>query len=170
MLIHQADAYLFKDELDKWCGKGYDYIGAPWYRPEKLNKSKLYQWFYTNLWQPRLVKKRKNGWLYNKVGNGGLSLRKIKTALTCLDLAPEELLDKYRNTKSPHFNEDVFWSIEAPNIVRNYRIPQWKEALHFAVEFKPELALKQLNNQLPFGCHAPLLNNPEFWSAYIPLS
>lgn len=29
MLIHQLDAYVFKDELEKWCNKGYDYIGAP---------------------------------------------------------------------------------------------------------------------------------------------
>lgn len=29
MLIHQLDAYVFKDELEKWCQKGYDYIGAP---------------------------------------------------------------------------------------------------------------------------------------------
>ena len=28
MLIYQLDAYVFKDELDYWCDKDYDYIGA----------------------------------------------------------------------------------------------------------------------------------------------
>lgn len=33
ILICQLDAYIFKDELTKWCEKGYDYIGAPWIIP-----------------------------------------------------------------------------------------------------------------------------------------
>ena len=27
MLIYQLDAYVFRDELDIWCSKGFDYIG-----------------------------------------------------------------------------------------------------------------------------------------------
>ena len=30
MLIYQLDAFVFRDELEYWCAKGYDYIGAPW--------------------------------------------------------------------------------------------------------------------------------------------
>jgi hypothetical protein len=30
VLIYQLDAWVFKDELQYWCGQGYDYIGAPW--------------------------------------------------------------------------------------------------------------------------------------------
>lgn len=29
ILIYQLDAYVFRDELEFWCNKGYDYIGAP---------------------------------------------------------------------------------------------------------------------------------------------
>ena len=32
MLIYQTDSYLFKDEIEEWCNKGYDYIGAPWFQ------------------------------------------------------------------------------------------------------------------------------------------
>lgn len=39
MLIHQTDVFLFKDELQYWCSRGYDYIGAPWLYPKKLIKS-----------------------------------------------------------------------------------------------------------------------------------
>ncbi len=30
ILIVQLDAYIFRDELDEWCVRGYDYVGAPW--------------------------------------------------------------------------------------------------------------------------------------------
>ena len=30
ILIYQLDAYVFRNELDEWVAKGYDYIGAPW--------------------------------------------------------------------------------------------------------------------------------------------
>ena len=29
ILICQTDAYVFQDELDNWCERGYDYVGAP---------------------------------------------------------------------------------------------------------------------------------------------
>ena len=29
MLIYQLDAFVFEDQLEYWCNKGYDYIGAP---------------------------------------------------------------------------------------------------------------------------------------------
>lgn len=31
MLIYQLDSWVFMDELDYWCSKEYDYIGAPWF-------------------------------------------------------------------------------------------------------------------------------------------
>ncbi|AYN03261.1 DUF5672 family protein [Flavobacterium sp. 140616W15] len=30
ILIYQLDAFVYKDALEEWCQKGYDYIGAPW--------------------------------------------------------------------------------------------------------------------------------------------
>lgn len=30
IFIMQNDAWVFRDELDIWCSKGYDYIGSPW--------------------------------------------------------------------------------------------------------------------------------------------
>lgn len=58
ILIYQLDALVFKDELDYWCGKNYDYIGAPWFEGwgHAQNDSEIVG-----------------------VGNGGFSLRKIKT-------------------------------------------------------------------------------------------
>ena len=58
MLLYQPDAYVFKDELRDWCKKGYDYIGSPWFEG----------------WTKPSEPKRFKG-----VGNGGFSLRNVKT-------------------------------------------------------------------------------------------
>ncbi len=50
MLIHQLDAFVFRDELDKWCNSGYKYVGAPWINAR---------------------------YYFRRAGNGGFSLRKV---------------------------------------------------------------------------------------------
>lgn len=164
LLIHQADVFLFKAELNEWCAKDYDYIGAPFFRPEKLNRNLAY-----NLFQKIKLTFKKNkiyGSRHNKVGNGGLSLRKINSALQVLDKIDPMILNKYLQTKGCAFNEDIFWSFEAPLVVK-LNIPNWEEALRFAVEFHPAVAYAYLGKKLPFGCHAPLKNNPIFWKKFI---
>ena len=58
ILIYQLDAFVFKDQLNYWCKKGYDYIGAPWFEGFHLTKT---------------------GVNIIGVGNGGFSLRRVKT-------------------------------------------------------------------------------------------
>ena len=82
LLIYQLDAYVFKDELTAWCNRGFDYVGAPWtikkkyenpiYKPVLAIKSFIYK---------LKGKPSRYAWLGNKVGNGGLSLRKVDTHL-----------------------------------------------------------------------------------------
>lgn len=64
LMIYQLDGFVFKDELTDWCSKGYDYIGAPWLKHYGFNYDG------NELW---------------KVGNGGVSLRKISTFLNAYD-------------------------------------------------------------------------------------
>ena len=67
LLIYQLDAWVFKDELDYWCDKGFDYIGAPLFE-YKINKGVIQ--FSKNM---------------QGVGNGGFSLRKIDYCLELLN-------------------------------------------------------------------------------------
>lgn len=171
MLIHQSDAYLFKPELEYWCKKGYDYIGAPWYRPyitreEKAKKLKaqLFSIFYSE---------EKNDFkkihlLYNNVGNGGLSLRRISTFLKVLEKASFRILEKYIQRHGSEFNEDVFWSLEASKIYSKFRKPNCKTALHFSFELYPVESFAQNRKILPFGCHAFNIYGTDFWESYIP--
>jgi hypothetical protein len=165
MLIHQADVFLFKDELQVWCNKNYDYIGAPWFRPDKLDRGKLF-----NTMESLKLSFKKNkiyGDRYNKVGNGGLSLRKVETAISVLEKVNPALLKKYTTAQGDEFNEDIFWSLEAPLVI-DFKVPDWREAMHFAVEFHPSTAFQYLEEQLPFGCHAPEKHEPDFWKRFIP--
>ncbi len=57
ILLHHTDAYVFRDELAYWMDKSYDYIGAPVYA-------------YDGTMNPTR---------YICVGQGGFSLRKVKT-------------------------------------------------------------------------------------------
>lgn len=60
--------------------------------------------------------------------------------------------------------EDIFWSITVPKHYPDFKIPNYKEGLHFAMDRKPHLALALNNNILPFGCHG--FEKPkvtEFW-------
>ena len=62
ILIYQFDCLVFSDQVLKWCEMGFDYIGAPWFRfkdnPEKG---------------------------FSRVGNGGLSLRKVRTFVKVIE-------------------------------------------------------------------------------------
>jgi hypothetical protein len=166
LLIHQADVYLFKNELSFWCEKGYDYIGAPWFRPNLLNQSKWKQTLHNIKF---FFKKNKvYASRHNKVGNGGLTLRKVSSSIEILEQIDPGLLKKYTDMDGDGYNEDIFWSLEAPQVMP-FQIPTWEEALHFAIEFNPTVAYQYNNAQLPFGCHAPMKHAPEFWKAFIPV-
>src|SRR5690606_20423643 len=74
ILICQTDAYVFKNDLDFWLDKGFDYIGAPWL--DSKNKFFNHQWrFAFNQVKKIFGSKEKRYTHINKVGNGGFSLR-----------------------------------------------------------------------------------------------
>ncbi|MDP5139773.1 MAG: hypothetical protein NWP83_04800 [Spirosomaceae bacterium] len=146
ILIYQTDAYVFRDELTEWCSKGYDYIGAPWTERPPLVKGK--------------PKVDIQNWFIGKVGNGGFSLRKVKS--------------HYNNTRFfrpilrfMEKNEDMFWGLFLYWLNPFFKRPKWQEALHFAIEMNPKNAFELINHQLPFGVHAWEKYDKEFWEEFI---
>jgi len=176
MLVHQLDAYVFRDELDLWCNKGYDYIGAPWFFNCDSHESGAELW---------------------KVGNGGFSLRKIDTHIRILTrkwpvLGLKEIIRRaktfpflkrigsivahlvgWRNTMDYYVRtytdfEDFFWCEKIPSLSIEYKIPEAKEAVAFSFELSPAYLYEQNGNQLPFGCHAwEKYEYESFWKQYI---
>lgn len=169
MLIYQLDAWVFRDELDEWCNKGYDYIGAPWIEKDDRGELQL-----------------------TGVGNGGFSLRRVQHFIDVLshkgpvrtasqlNLPPtiKNSIYKffyslgYQNTisyykKDPTLYEDIFLSIFLANTKLRAKMPSPEEAAFFAFEKQPSL-LYSITNRLPFGCHAwRKYEYNSFWNNHI---
>jgi len=149
LLIYQLDAFVFRDELEYWCSKGYDYIGAPWLKapidswPIFSTINDLNYFYYDNLNQ------RSKQSLYNKVGNGGFSLRKVESFFDASSLYEYDIIDFLKEKRSHLFNEDVYWATE----VRGFSYPKVPEALRFSFDKYPKHCYKLAGKQLPFGCH-----------------
>jgi len=166
VLIHQTDAYLFKPELDYWCNMGYDYIGAPWLDPDKKFKNKWRKFAFETI-QQLIFEKTETCLQYLKVGNGGLSLRKTASFIEVLEKVPAISFFLYKKFLINSFNEDLFWGLMAQKIKKDFKTPDWKEALGFAMETNPSDAYQMHGSQLPFACHAVNKYEPDFWTQYI---
>lgn len=81
ILIYQLDAFVFGDELERFCMYGYDYIGAPWLHGMKYLKNDCRGVWY--------------------VGNGGFSLRKVSACLEVL---------KNETEIEANVNEDLYFA------------------------------------------------------------
>ncbi len=157
MLIYQLDCFVFSDKLGYWCNKNWDYIGAPWISKTynknwlEIKYKKFIQYFKQRL--NTVDNSLPNQYQFNnRVGNGGLSLRKVKKMYDlCIILKPK--IGFYLKQKSNLYNEDVFWSIEVNRNTRVINIPHCHEALTFAFEVPPVKASDLNHKNLPFGCH-----------------
>lgn len=174
MLIHQLDAWVFKDELEMWCSKGYDYIGAPWFTNYSSHEAGGKLW---------------------KVGNGGFSLRKISTFIRItnprrrLKSTFEVFKTEYKNIRSIptcilrslghrnkigyfrnyyyYRNEDVYFCIEMQKFKKmRLHLPTPEEASHFSIECSPRYLFEINNFELPMGCHAWEKYDKEFINKY----
>jgi hypothetical protein len=93
ILIYQLDCLVFSDRLAHWCQAGFDYIGAPWLK---------------------FPKDPAQG--FSRVGNGGLSLRRVNAFLRVIDscrLEESDLWSYWRDvcfTPLPDLqNQDYSW-------------------------------------------------------------
>ena len=191
VLLYQLDAYVFRDELNSWCDKGYDYIGAQWDGTHHFENKPLIG-----------------------VGNGGFSLRNTRSSLKLLKrLRQLEVLEQHAEMnwkgllpriplillklhkakkvqsnfeQQYNFQEDVFWCKAVPSkfkkfkassklllllklifVGHNFKIAPAEEALKFSFETSPRQLFEANDKKLPFGCHAWEKYEPEFWKPFI---
>ena len=158
LLIMQTDVYVFSDRLDAWCARGYDYVGAPWL--PSIREVTGFHPLHRLAWRFRCLKaKFTRGFtpldLKWKSGNGGFSLRRVSK----LHAIAHEHRDAITaiadgSDRSENF-EDVFWSVRANELSPGaLRIAPWREALDFAVESHPMMAMRETGGKLPMGTHA----------------
>ena len=186
ILFYELDAFAFRDDLEYWCNKDYDYIGAPWF--EGFRRASV---------DSPLI----------GVGNGGFSLRKTRSLLkalhdfswimknrtTCRSIWTYWSSDRFRhdfpqkkikavkelakdtaigNNSSFLFNdypaqEDIFWGIFIKRNFEWFKVAPIDEAIKFSFEVQPKSLYDMNNQQLPFGCHAWWRYDFEFWRPFI---
>ena len=150
---------------------GFDYIGAPWMKNGFEGKP-----------EPKL-------W---KVGNGGFSLRRVRSFLSVIDKINETkkgVLPVFQDLKGMigklkkigirnnlrHYiknppGEDIFWAHYVTKIFdqNEFKIADKTTAAHYSFEVLPQFLFDEITKgKLPMGCHNWINQNPEFWSAYI---
>lgn len=181
ILMYHLDALVFSDQLEDWCDKGLDYVGAPWFKTDKTP------------------------WVQEpEVGNSGFALMNVRSFLRVLysrkyrrsvkdqmELDKEENLKgltklfaplwafrrllPYRNSVRSHIDylmstetlSDLFWSRIAKHYYPPFKVATVDEALLFAFETDPTTCYNKTSQQLPFGCHAWEKFDPSFWTPYI---
>jgi hypothetical protein len=189
ILIYHLDCLVFGHNLEEWCAKGWDYVGAPWLK-DIANPAEGFA----------------------AVGNGGLSLRRVSKALEVfrskqpvddpevrgadpgqLRIVYERLgsasrLSRFmremktalhrrgyknnvrrraRQLADVNYHEDYFWAYEAHRYVGSFRIPSPLEALDFAFETAPRYCLAANSGRMPFGCHAWAKYDRAFWEPFL---
>ena len=156
MIIYQLDCYLMKDDLEEWCYKGYDYIGAPIMVPHIDWKN-----FSVN----------QQGQISNftpAVGNGGFSLRNIDVFKILTD-PNGELRQRYNLTDEALKDikyEDVYFCVELWRLY-DFEKPKFDEAMKFAIDMNPDLIYNRYGfSGYPTCIHAFDKNIP-FWRSRI---
>jgi hypothetical protein len=185
ILVYQLDALVFSDQLLEWCAKGYDYIGAPWIKSP----------FVPFLESPRVGNggfslRRVDGFL--KVLNSKVYFQDPdeywmhfcagRTSSQKLLNLPRKFLKKLswfngarweaaRWTKEGFSrfsaNEDLFWSLRAPQYDPSFKIASVSEALKFSFEVEPRTCYEMNHHKLPFGCHGWAKYDRQFWEPFL---
>ncbi len=153
MLIVQTDAYIIKDlaDLKRLVKKGYDYWGAPWVTGYEVYRF-LFNDYETWLRGFPILK-----WLFLGkkrevfVGNGGLSLRRIKKTYFLL-------LQKWLYVKSWEGNEDLFFAVHGRKNLCLYKVAAVEDAETFSLEVNMRKKIRK--GEIPFGIHG--------WEKYYP--
>lgn len=187
ILIYQLDCLVFSDELEAWCARGIDYVGAPWIRTDDAGRHD-----------------------FAGVGNGGFSLRRVAACLAALEERDRErswwsrkleiagrftrrsadytrrglralregdvkdLLPRSRaaleaagmHAVPDYLNEDLFWAT-VPDRYPPFEIPPAETAVGFAFEVAPRFCYERNGGRLPFGCHQWEVYDPGFWQPHL---
>lgn len=146
VLIHQTDALIFKDNLDFWMQRQFDYVGAPWPNGVEVNL-RIGRFSSANGIN-----------LKSYVGNGGFSLRSTMGSVAVL----EELADLLAYWIQSGSSEDLFFAF-AGMISDSFKIPNQSIASRFSLELEPEKYFLINGEEVPTGCHAWWKHDLEFW-------
>lgn len=165
ILISQLDVFIFSNQLDYWCNKNFDYIGAPLVE-QKNNSYEIVGNYYNGGLSLRktdfFIKNYNNKWVHHCI-NISVSRPNYHTILKVIHGVILAFISKY-NIPFVSFNvgmEDMYMG-SVPGLKK----PSIEEAMLFSYEDYPEY-LYSLTNILPFGAHKWARYKDGFYSSFI---
>ena len=178
VLVYHLDSLVLSDELGRWCGEPYDYVGAPWTTRDADGA-------------PRFA----------GVGNGGFSLRRVSACLRALEAGREPAArvqtgaqfatatatriarraatgareGRLRGAaaatlgalRDSYLYEDKFFGTVAPKLLDDFRVPTAEVAVSFAFETEPRYCYERNGRRLPFGGHKWTAHDLAFWEPHL---
>ncbi len=160
ILLAHLDAFAFGNDLESWCSKGYDYIGAVVYNQKFVGE------YITSSRMLRILNKL--GFIRkDPIQNGGFSLRKTKALYdNC------RRFDWIIKNTAMVYLEDVFWCLRLPLINPFFRVAPTNIAKEFAIELPYASAtnFKEVTDALgtmPLGCHGWKTFGFPFWKTHM---
>lgn len=144
--------------------KRIDLIAAPWPTRPRYKHFPMKQFIQLKKWLFTSPNKISRMQMYDKIGNGGLCLRKVSAfSQACRQYAKE--IQYFNSQPDSMHNEDIFWAL----IPTNFNYPTVETALQFAFDLKPRVCYQLNHQQLPMGCHGFTHNSRiKFWEQFIP--
>lgn len=136
LLILQTDAFLARSVNDL-LEKGYDYVGAPFFPPAKVCASLTGKLILS----PNILQQLVGSTTELQVGNGGLSLRRIKTFISLLELMHHSRFSRaIFASKNRKITEDLVFSyfLEKSKL----KIPSLHEAIEIFCDSTPLNSIK----------------------------
>ena len=186
VLMYHLDALVFSDQLEEWCDRGLDFIGAPflrcaespWVKEERVGNGgfALYRvpsvlkvlWSRyigdpSKFWEDRFWRERET---VRSV------LRPLRAAVPAwlkggATSGLRSQLKKIDRTEVNERGNDLFWSDEAKRHWPEFKVGSLEEGLAFAFETQPSVSLERMGGRLPFGCHAWGRYDRGFWEKYL---
>ena len=178
VLTYHLDAIALSDELPYWCGREWDFIGAPNHgTADHLSVPcnggfalRRVESFLRVLTSPRLAIDPEQYWQMLRRDTPAwlrpwyLPRRYLKR-LHRFNNVQREIHLMLEGPEPPL--EDVFMVENATKYDPAFRIPPVREALRFAFDETPRTAFELNGRKLPFGAHAWYKHDRAFWEPYL---
>jgi hypothetical protein len=186
VLMYHLDALVFSDQLEEWCDRELDFIGAPflrcpespWVREERVGNGGFALYRVPSvlkvLWS-RYIGDPSKFWedhFWREREKLRSFLRPIRSAVPgwLRGRATSGLRSQLKKIDRTEVNErgnDLFWSDEAKRHWPPFKVGTLEEGLAFAFETQPSRSLERMGGKLPFGCHAWGRYDRGFWEKYL---
>ena len=187
IFFYHLDALVFRDELEKWCDEGYDFIGPPWIVTEQTpwvkepgvgnggfalfnvrNKLEVLYRIYEHdplrYWMRYVTMFPKLAWAPMFCCR---ALYKLGLRIKLLEGIIFEWKATLFKSSSWGRSPDVFFGTRAKRYDERWNPAPWDLALKFAFEADPPRCSELAGGHMPFGCHAWARYDRAFWEPHL---